>query len=466
MVLRRTWQRYEILKPCAPQNLFSTDFEIFFFFFLLLLTTSRHQPSEIVWLSPEFVKDTLPDKVRSKTEAEEELLFGSWTAFHDRPLVSLASEPNRVVRDLTNFKSGRQLVEEFVAVGGPQLFTSLDRSQRKYDQEAMEEGARLLIESKKWPEDVVKEALAAVAAAGHFAMNPVRSHHGRYPVNLFALPFALLGGGLRLTTIGTLPYWNLSESQVSLVLSNILKLIVRPFRARWCPPLTAEFLKMHAVTQGAAGEHVRVYLTVMADGSDIEVQSSKNRRTQRMMYGTKKKTLKHNAVRVIVWTTERGCVLRVSKPAAASISEIDILEHDRFLDDLNHVAFNAGEVWDVDVVVDRGYFFLSLDKTAGQQKRYGNLNLHKVMPHHKDVPTRRKKSEPKREKRSRFLGQEALFNKQVASRRAKNEVANAFIKCNRLLHGVLDLSLLHIIDDLMILAWGMANMRLGFGPFK
>jgi hypothetical protein len=380
----------------------------------------------------------------------------------DREIISIATEAKRTVRAITGFPDSERLWDEYMACGGPQLFDGLDLHQRRYVADDLHEAGRRLVLSCKYPREQIEAAVKEVLKQ-HVERERTRRLHTRLPrENIFAVVWAVVGGGLRLDVIAALPYFHLSTTQLSLLIHNALPLVAKAWQERWCPPvpLTLEWLRANCTdAQGT------LRLVMLADGTDVDMERSANRRTARFMYGTKKKTLKHHAVRQIVWSNSRGEILRVSPIAAASFSEVALLERDGFLDNINQLARASQSVVEVCLVLDRGYYSLR-EHIREQKGRYSSLRLTLEMPAHLISPGRRPKGALKVLKRKFFTNAEVLNNRKTASRRACNEIANLRLKWCRIFQRRIPLSLMASMGHYQTLAVGLARLRAGVKPNK
>ncbi len=390
---------------------------------------------------------------------EERLPF---VPLHKRQVLSIANEPRRTIRAITGFPDAQCFWNEYLACGGHALFDQLDGRMRQYSVEELREAAQRLVDAVKYPADEVWAALGDLLEK-HKRGGRVRPFRLRIPrENLFGAVWAVVAGGLRLDVIAALPYFHLSEPQLSLLVHNALPLVANAWQERWCPPvpLTLQWLRANCTDKGGL-----VRLVVLADGTDVDTERSGNRRTARFMYGTKKKTLKHHAVRQIVWSNMDGQIVRVSPLAAGSYSEVELLEHDGFLDNINLLAKESGSPMEVCLILDRGYYTLR-DHINADKGRYASLRIVVEMPTHLTSPGRRPKGAPKIPKRTHFLNLEVCNNRLVASRRACNEIANLRLKWSRLFQRRIPLSLMPSMGHYQTLAVGLARMRAHAEPNK
>jgi hypothetical protein len=372
----------------------------------------------------------------------------------DRETLSIASEGKRTVRAITGFPDAERLWSEYVACGGPRLFDALDAHQRRYDLDDLREAARRLVLSCKYPQERVEAVLNEVLEEQTRAERAHRLQTRLPRENLFALVWAVVGGGLRLDVMAALPYFHLSEPQLSLLIHNTLPVVAKAWQERWCPPvpLTLEWLQANCADDGG------LRLLLLADGTDVETERSLNRRTARFMYGTKKKSLKHHAIRQIVWSNSRGEIVHVSPVAAGSFSEVDLLERDAFLDNINQLARSSGSGVKLCLVLDRGYYTLAQHINKG---RYSSLCVTVEMPTHLITPQRRAKGAPEKVQRTFFTNAEVLSNRAIASRRACNEIANLRLKWSRIFQRCIPLSLMAHMGHFQTLAVGLARLWAG-----
>lgn len=199
----------------------------------------------------------------------------------------------------------------------------------------------------------------------------------------------------------------------------------------------------------------------MVDGTDVETEKPMEAYMQRMLYGKKNKHLAHVAARFLTFSSKDQWLVHLSAPGAASLSEVAMLRHDAFLTRLDEEAKMAGRIVDVEVILDRGYFFWKPDP------KWTHLRVTRTIPSHLVAPGTKKEKKENKEKKARgekvskrtyFPKLEALRNKILAKRRIRNEQSNRRFKVGRLFRKVLPIKLLPRLRQLTIIAWGQANM--------
>ena len=129
--------------------------------------------------------------------------------------------------------------------------------------------------------------------------------------------------------------------------------------------------------------------------------------------------------------------MEMTRAAAHSFSEVDLLLHDGFLSHLDESMEKKtrdGKKVMVVLVLDRGYYDVNVEEL---NKKFENMVVHKVSPFHLDPPskTRRKAGEEKKKSRKHFSGDEVVYNTAVASIRAINEIANGRAMHSEVYHG-------------------------------
>lgn len=87
---------------------------------------------------------------------------------------------------------------------------------------AVKEAREWLVASRKYPTDyidaVYNEFVAEQVEYQARKQSSRKTWWSHRPENLFALPFAVVGGGLKLAQLRAMPYWPVSSSQVSILL--------------------------------------------------------------------------------------------------------------------------------------------------------------------------------------------------------------------------------------------------------
>lgn len=202
-------------------------------------------------------------------------------------------------------------------------------------------------------------------------------------------------------------------------------------------------------------------MVMFCDGTDVEVERSHSLRLQRMTYGAKKKSLKHYAVRRIVFCTRKSELLYVSKPAPASFSEVELVENCPFLDDVDAAARNSGVRVNLTLTTDRGFFKLRFGKS-----RFTNLTVSTRLPFHLNPPRGKKWGGGAAGRRARFAAAEVRLNKAVASERACNEIAILRFKFARLFQRRLPSAFVRLLPLFDAVAVALAQMKSGVEPVQ
>lgn len=400
-------------------------------------------------LTGDLIKELYPDALPSAQDAPPKVSLGNLECIR---MDSLADD---LVCVFTGFKSGQKVKEEFLACGGDELMAKVDLHAPWRSKEALPRVVEQLKRKRMVQESVLNDVVQRLQNDGSFERKAKkRSRTSKVPrVNLFLLPFVVLRLALPLKAVGALSFYYLSASQISLALRNVLEILAPVWQQRWCPPRSLSWLEKYCVEDGK--------LVIMVDGTDVETEKPMEAYMQRMLYGKKNKHLAHVAARFLTFSSKDQWLVHLSSPGAASLSEVAMLRHDDFLTRLDEEARRANRLVEVEVILDRGYYFWKPDP------KWTNLRVTRTIPSHLVAPGTKKEKRENKEKKARgekvpkrmfFPKLEALRNKIVAKRRIRNEQANRRFKVGRLFRKVLPIKLLPRLRKLTIIAWGQANM--------
>jgi len=361
---------------------------------------------------------------------------------------------NSTVKAYTGFESATDANEEFFACGGNELFSELRFGVAVHDSGVIADAGAAVLQSRLFHGDVVARVVAEAKKKAEESKQP-RQRHGSPPVpalNLFLLPFVVVNSGMTMAQIAALPFYCADKSELGKWLHNVLQVMLPVWERRWCPARNLSWLKENC--SNAAGR-----ITLFVDGVDFEFEKFLSFYLQRLLWGVKSKHLAHPAVRSLVCTNEQMDLVFVTQPAGAVASEVCILLLDGFFRRINDEAAKMGEVVDMEVVVDRGYY----DWT--QFDSFSNLRVTKLTPDHlvapenKEAKKARKARREKRQKRVFFSGKEALASKVIQRRRQVNERGNRLLRKGRFYSRRISLKWLSKIGRFVKLSHGFANMQ-------
>jgi hypothetical protein len=341
--------------------------------------------------------------------------------------------------------------------------------------------------------DAVYDDVAHGLQEEEHALRQSVSHHSRLtPIALFSLMFVFVCTDLSMDVIGALPYFNLSEAQVSLLVHNLLVTLAPCFQERWIPSrcsrewyidncpvvrhgVEREFPEWNGGGIGFVfdepeadygtleadslleGKHFDV--TVIADGSDVDSGSSTDRIVRTMLRGIKTKTMIHRAVRYLVFVNVYGWILGYTPASTAAFREVDLLLGSKFLSDLNDAFASDGGKGSVLLRLDRGYFELDITgKRHGElTARFPHLDITVCIPHftRKDVVDDGKGKKKKQE--HPFDVQEHNDNLSRTSHRTPVEITNHDIKRHGLAGNHISTSEMPDLDLVDCIRFSMAN---------
>jgi hypothetical protein len=317
------------------------------------------------------------------------------------------------------------------------------------------------------------------------------NHHSRVSnIGLFCLPIVFVTGQMSLDQIGVLPYFQLSQPHVSLLLHNLLPVVGRALESRWlmhentpewfvrnCPNVRVwrkrsvggvfdvggfVFKESEAVSHGLDDDSElkgkTFDLTLIADGSDVECGSSVDRTTAQMLNGIKTQRLVHKAIRFVVFTNIYGWVVGYST-ATAAFPEIGMLIDSKFLSDLNDAFSSWNRPAEVLLRLDRGYFAFDSKPELLQKlgEQYPHLKIMINKPH-----SPHKAFKPGTKTKDKWYGpDEALDNINRTQIRSQVERTNHDFKEYGFFRREIPVSLMSSLDHASKIAFSLANYHKG-----
>ena len=376
-----------------------------------------------------------------------------------RFVMDLSLEPPRTIRSLCGFPDGKTLKREMVFCGFPDLRAKMSSHERIYDAEMLKKALDVVNSTRMFPPERVWTAYQSLQNRWSFSRperTKVHAKHRLPDVNVFALPFTYIGSGMPYELVGQLPFFNLSDTQVTLLVHNVMEIILDAWVARWCPSRPLSWLQENCLEGGK--------ITLRLDCVDFEMDKPCNRFLQRGTHGKKSKNFAHNAARVLTVVNDKQQLVHISNAAGAMLGDVEILENDGFFKRLSIEAVALGQEVDMEVICDRAYLKWS------PQGKFPNLNIEKTEPEHlvepedKETKLQRKKAKLRRVKRSYFPGKTALYNINTARRRARSEHGNRRLRTPKLLIHKLPPRLAGRADAMLKLTQGLGCMRAGVKP--
>jgi hypothetical protein len=437
----------------------------------------------------------LPDWAAGFSSDARPVIAGLFREPSNRPLderevLRIDGEQDTVVLQLTGFKNGVEMRQEFLRLRLDVSLAHMSHHERVHNSGVYVEQLQELRRSNLGD----PRAVERVELEHHQNLNdrlwagqPLPAHRAsRIPdINVFGLVLCVVFGGLSFGVVRVLPYFNLSSQHVGLLFHNAVRIVGPALAQDWAPPFrSSEWLldwcsggkdivansdsdselssveseqeeesRVEALDRELRAVILGHDLVLFADGVDRKSQKSLNMGDQSAEYGIKKKTLQFHGLRWVVVTNRCGDIVFRTSAAGHSFAELDLLMQSGFFVKLDACFGDRGkDKVRLALVCDRGYF----DFDAGA--------LNKTMKHivvDMYHPALKNRPYGARDKvwRSHVTGAEAAESTTVASLRAFNEIGNLHFAQNRIYQHVIPIALFYLMDFIDDVAFSMANLR-------
>jgi len=379
----------------------------------------------------------------------------------ERKCLRLDLESDNLIRRLTGFRNGDDARDAFESCGGDQLFADLSQHRRQYEEIYVQSAVSALKSKDLGPSELI-ESIGAEFERQHCDYHSTRNRESRLPaINMFLLPFVYVFGGIRMDVIGLLPYYNLKKDQVSLLIHNATPLVVKSWASQWAFHPSLQWCLKNASSEISEGQEMPE-ITIFADGMDVPVQKSMNQLTQKAQYGKKSEKHAHHALRSILFSTRDRAIVSCTSFAGSRLSEQSMVRRSKLLQKLESEAAQSKQKIKVNLIVDRGFYWLkgkkksSTNDSGPLQSSFKWLEISLILPVHLNAPSQGRRGGV--QKRSQFEQDEVFHNVHVASERQVNERAVGLFKLAKMMdQRQLHLDLVPMIDDFLNLAWAIAN---------
>jgi hypothetical protein len=284
----------------------------------------------------------------------------------------------------------------------------------------------------------------------------------------FLLVFLYVHGGVLEFQAPILPGIEVSQSHFSRLLNNYTPVVASNWAALYYRQRDLAWLRAHAgpgllhcserTTKAAHDLNLLAADIVLAyDGGTVKCEKSYGGREQKQMYDYGKDN--QPEVRLIIVTSLDGGIVEMNRATGGRSNETTVAENIGLLERIDREAAAAGERVKIHLLLDRGFYFF---KQALEKQQWAAVTITFGIPYHVVKPVGRGHKRPKGEKkRTQVEPEEVEVNRQVASERWINEWSVGRLKHCRLFHRLLDLSILHHIDDFFAIAAALCNFSVG-----
>lgn len=339
----------------------------------------------------------------------------------------------------------------------------------------MDELGRLNLHMAEFPQGLIEEcmqelahampgldediqAIALEMMAEERNLRPRHNAHGpNASVNaahLFLIPFLYLIGGFLGWMAPLLPGIRVSKSHFSRLLNNVSPILAKLWVPRWFCSRGIDWLETYSPP--GKGDPEGAHCTVFWDGHKTPEQRSGGMREQRESFCS---YVSDNVVQFIAVTTGRGWFIDASCCAGGQAKESDLVWRLSMWKRLQREAEERNKVFWIHALVDRGF----RDNATAVQRwdrdgtwPYPNLKLTIEVVKHLGT-----EEEPQR---SQHPPEEVEGNRRIQGRRWVNEKAFAYFKIARFWQRVIPLSVIQHINEYMLIALAVANMRMKCPP--
>lgn len=364
--------------------------------------------------------------------------------------------PN-VFTKATGFPDAATALQEWNQNGLPAALKHMRMHEADFPEGLVNECAAELIHALPGFDDDIMAIAAEMAAE---EQNHQRSHHAHGPkssVNadhVFLIPFLYIIGGFPGWMAPLIPGIRLSKSHFSRLLNNATPIVARLWAPRYFVHRGIDWL-MENSPPGEGDPH-GAQCTVFWDGHKTQEQRSGGMREQRGSYCSYEGD---NLVQFIGVTTGTGWFVDATSCAGGQAKESDLVWRLPMWKKLQQEAEQRRIVFWIHALVDRGF----RDNCSAVEQwnhdgtwPYPNLKLTIEVVKHLGT-----EEEPQR---PQHPPEEVACNRRIQGRRWVNEKAFAYFKIARFWQRVIPLSVLQNINEYMLIALAVANMRMKCPP--
>ena len=403
-------------------------------------------------------------------------LQASNTELRSRALLGAASLPFETFYALTGFKSAAVAKEQFFMAGGDLVFGNVSHHQTFLDAESLMYAVGAV--TLQYP-DCTREIRAAenVVLRRREDSGEAKDRRGRQPqvdsFHLFLLMFMYVHGGMMQFTGPFLPGICVSEAQVSRLLRNGVPVVAAEWATLYYGQRSLSWLLKHAGPEHDMSQYKheprqfaedmrRAHIVLALDGGTVKCEKSHGGREQKALFDWSKDG--QAEVRVLVLGTVGGVIVEVTQVTGGRTTEVEIAKEMLILERLDLEAFESQKKVRVHLLLDRGFYNF---KHALENRKYKALVVTVGIPNHLVAPVgrgHRKSKEDKKSERKFYSKEHADENREVASERWVNEWEVGALKHARLFHRLLDLSILHDIDNFFAIQAALVNFDRGIEP--
>lgn len=267
----------------------------------------------------------------------------------------------------------------------------------------------------------------------------------------FLIPFLYVYGGVEEWMAPLLPGIRVSASHFSRLLDIGVPIVAEKWAHGYFQERGVDWLRANCAAP--KDYHVSCDIVLLYDGSKFPLEHSSGMREQRSTYSS---VVNDNILQLIAVTNMRGWFVEATRATGGRAKETEMAMALPMWERLNSELKERFEDLRVHLIVDRGFrdnihHFEEAQSLGSWQ--FGNLVVTAESPHFlhtKDAP-----------QRSQHPAAEALENRLVQGRRWMNEKVFAFLKDARFFQRTIKASTLHIVDELLCIACGIANKKMG-----
>ena len=368
---------------------------------------------------------------------------------------SFFDEDPKVFKKATGFRNAVHARAELNLSGCKMELDALSRHHHDADPTLLTEMANLLADFMPDVKEEVKGALADCLGKIEKKDGTV-SQRGRSCTvdteHLFLIPFLYVMGGFYEWMAPLLPGIKISQEHFSRLLSLSLPVVVKNWVPRYYCDRSLPWLRTFCAPHSDEAKE-GIDCVLFYDGSKHEIERSQGMREQRHTYNSYTKA---NIVQFIGVTNANGWFIDSTAFAGGKMKESNMVWTLGLWDRLNTEAAEAGEVFCIKLIVDRGF----RDNRDYVEKHQGteswpwpNLKLQVEVVHHLGTDEESTVAQ--------HPPDEVEKNREIQARRWVNEKAFAYFNIAHFFDRVIRASTLPMIDAIQLLALAVANMKMG-----
>ena len=372
---------------------------------------------------------------------------------------------------LTGFRNAFTARAEFERAGGEAVLNAVDRHQTHLDSQSLNPAYEHVIQQFPGVGDLLHRSLLAVGmrrAVDAEEKVSGKAHPRVDAFHLFLLVFMYVHGGVMEYMAPFLPGIGVSQGHFSRLLVNSTPVVARCWASKYYRVRPLAWLleyaspKVRTPTRDQEKQVVdleKADIVLCVDGYTATCEKSDGGAEQKQIFEYQKSG--EPKMRIIEVCALNGVVVEVSHATGGRKTECQIVASLRIADRINGEALAAGTHVRLHFVVDRGFydFRASLEKGS-----WSNVTVTCIAPYHLVKPGKKSEAEKAAGMRKQHPNEEVLVNRGVAAVRWINEVSIGRINHARFLHRMLDLSMLHAIDDFLAIAAAQVNFALKVAP--